>query len=131
MTEQPERVIEAICDDPRHARGKVAKIAAFGRFTRNGQTRWRIRGKDGDWRYTRPDPAGVFRRYGAPDEDKGSTYVWECKLCGRSLDVRESTLHQVLEGTYQGLLNASEGARVSPVSLALLRRVASQVDRLH
>jgi hypothetical protein len=28
-----DHIIEAICADPRHARGKVAKIATFGRFT--------------------------------------------------------------------------------------------------
>jgi hypothetical protein len=55
----PEYIIEAICDDPRHARGKVANLAAFGRFTSpNGEVRWLIRDDTGNWRYTRPDPRG-------------------------------------------------------------------------
>jgi hypothetical protein len=128
MTEPvPGHIIKAVCDDPRHARNKVAKVATFGRFTlRNGEVRWFIRDDAGEWRYTRPDPAGVYRRYGA-DADKGSTYVWTCKLCSRSLEVREGTLHQLLEDTYQGLLITRPGERVSPVSVKALRLVASQV----
>jgi hypothetical protein len=124
MTE-PEHIIEAICNDPRHARGKVAKVATFGRFTfPNGEIRWLIR-EAGEWRYTRPDPTGVYRRYDV-DVDKGATYVWPCKLCPRSLEVRENTLHQVLEHTYEGLLKTTANECVSKVPIAVLRQVASR-----
>jgi hypothetical protein len=39
----PEHIVEAIRDDPRHARNKVAKIARFGRYTPpNCEIRWLI-----------------------------------------------------------------------------------------
>lgn len=122
---EPEHIIQAICNDPRHARAKVATVATFARFTQpNGEVRWLI-GDAGAWRYTRPDPTGVYRRYGA-DADKGSTDVWPCKLCPRSLEVREGTLHQVLEDTYAGLLKTGVNERVSKVPIAVLRKVASR-----
>jgi hypothetical protein len=126
----PDHIIEAICNDPRHARGKVARIATFGRVTLpNGEVRWLVRGDDGNWRYTRADPDGVYRRYGA-DADKGSTYLWPCKLCSRSLEVREDTLHQVLESVYCGLRKVDARGAVSQVPIAVLRHVASKLTRL-
>jgi len=126
---EPEHIIQAICNDPRHARGKVAKVATFGRFTfPHGEVRWLILDA-GEWRYTRPDPTGVYRRYGAHDEDRGSTYVWPCKLCPRSLEVTEITLRRVLEDTYQGLLKTTGNERVSQVPITVLRQVASRQPR--
>lgn len=125
MTE-PEHVIVAICNDPRHARDKVAKIKTFGRFTwPSGEVRWLIRGDDGGWHYTPPDSDRVYRRYHA-DTEKGSTYTWPCNLCPRTLRVREDTLHQVLEDTYRGLQQTRPGERVSRVPIEVLRRVASK-----
>ncbi len=126
----PEHVIEAICDDPRHARGKVAKVATFGRFTLpNGEVRWKI--WDGDrWSYTvRPRETHrgrveVHHRYDAEPE-KGSRYRWPCKLCPRSFEVREDTLQQVLEAIYRGQLAAATPG--APVSIKALRGVASKL----
>jgi hypothetical protein len=127
---QLQHVIEAICNDPRHARGKVYEAATFGRFMLpSGETRWLIR--DGDvWSYTvRPNESRrrrveVHRRYESEPE-KGSTYVWPCRLCSRSFEVREDNLQQVLETVYQGLVKAD--TLNEPVSIATLRHVASTV----
>jgi hypothetical protein len=126
----PEYIMKAICNDPRHVRGKVYDAAYFGRFTlSNGEIRWLIR--DGNaWRYTvRPHKSlhgrvEVHHRYYAEPE-KGTTYVWPCRLCTRSFEVREDNLQQVLETVYQGLLTIN--TLNEPVSLAMLRRVASTV----
>jgi hypothetical protein len=130
MDGQPEYIIQAICDDPRHARGKVYEAAAFGRFLfPSGEIRWLIRDRDA-WSYTvRPNESRrgrveVHRRYDAEPE-KGSTYVWPCRLCRRSFEVREDNLQQVLETVYQGLLKAN--TQNEAVSIATLRRVASTV----
>ena len=132
MTEPvPDYIIQVICDDPGHARNKVAKIATFGRFTENGEIRWLIWDTErARWRNTMPDSNDVFRRYGAPDEDKGSTYRWQCKLCGTPLKVQEGTLHHVLEGTYRELPKTTTGKRVSQVPMSVLRQVASKPDRM-
>jgi hypothetical protein len=131
MTEPvPGHIIEAVCDDPRHARGKVYEAATFGRFTLpSGEIRWLVRNGD-FWSYTvrpRESPRGrvdAHRRYYAEPE-KGSTYVWPCRLCTRSFEVREENLQRVLETVYQGQLTADTLDR--PISLAALRRVASTV----
>jgi hypothetical protein len=126
----PEYIIRAICNDPRHVRGKVYEAAEFGRFTlASGEIRWLIR--DGDaWSYTarpresRRGRVEVHRRYDVEPE-KGSTYVWPCRLCTRSFEVREDNLQQVLETVYQGLVKAD--TLNEPVSIAALRHVASTV----
>jgi hypothetical protein len=126
----PDYIIKAICDDPRHARSKVYEAAEFGRFTlADGEIRWLIR--DGDaWSYTvRPNESRrgrveAHRRYDAEPE-KGSTYVWPCRLCSRSFEVREDNLQQVLETVYQGLLKTA--TLNEPISIRALRHVASTV----
>jgi hypothetical protein len=126
----PGHIIAAVCDDPRHARGKVYEAATFGRFTlSNGEIRWLMR--DGErWSYTvRPTQARrgrseVHRRYHAEPE-LGSTYVWPCRLCKRSFEVREDTLQRVLETVYQGQLKTDTLDK--PVNIKTLRRVASTV----
>jgi hypothetical protein len=130
MDKQPDYIMRVICDDSRHARGKVYEAADFGRFgLPSGEIRWLIR--DGDaWRYTvRPNKSRrgrveVHRRYDAEPE-KGSTYVWPCRLCTRSFEVREDNLQQVLEMAYQGLVKTH--TLNEPVSIAALRQVASTV----
>jgi hypothetical protein len=130
MNGQPEYTMEAVCNDRRHARGKVYEAATFGRFTlASGEIRWLIKDCEA-WSYTvRPNDnrrgrVEVHRRYDAEPE-KGSTHVWPCRLCTRSFEVREENLQQVLETVYQGLLETS--TQDEPVSIATLRRVASTV----
>jgi hypothetical protein len=59
---EPDHVIEAICNEPRHARSKAAMIAPFGRFTLpNGEVRWLIRdvaGGEPRWNCTGRPAAG-------------------------------------------------------------------------
>jgi hypothetical protein len=121
MSEAPEHIIQAICNNPRHARNKVAKIARFGRFTfPNGEVRWLIWDPNREtFMYTvRPDATvEAHGRYGAESE-MGSTYTWPCKLCKRSLKVREGTLQERLERIYQeGLPENGARQHVSRISL--------------
>jgi hypothetical protein len=136
VTEHPGYILSVVCDDPRHARGKVASIATFGRFTLpNGEVRWLVR--DGDeWSYTvRPRDGGrvrAHRRYDAEPE-LGSTYTWTCNLCPRSLKAREGTLQGLLETTWGrrgeltagGLLKPVDG--VSSISIYILDLLASSI----
>jgi hypothetical protein len=95
--------IEVICNDPGHADGgKVAKIATF----------------------TRPLPGAGWigeRRHGYrafPDTRRGgSRHLYECKLCGLSLDCSTKTLDWLLDGI------AAHG--VSETTLKALILVAS------
>jgi hypothetical protein len=123
--QMPDHIINAICANPRHARGKVAFVVAFGRFTStSGEVRWLIRDDGGSWHYTRLDADGVYRRYGE-DAGLGSTYRWPCKLCSRPLEVREDTLHRMLESAREGLLKIEPAQSVSDVPIATLRAIAS------
>jgi hypothetical protein len=76
VNDQPDRIIEVFCDDPRHARGKIAKVVTLtvstdGRLWSLDERKPRrfarsVRKEDNGHRDIRPDPI-------------------RCKLCGREL----------------------------------------------
>jgi hypothetical protein len=131
MDGTPDYIIEVFCDDPRHADGKVAEIARFGRFvlSPHGEVRWLIwRDDRQSFSYTAFPGANVevYRRYD-DEPEKGSTYHWRCDLCPRSLETREDKLSRLLETTYQGLLKSAAGQGVSRVDLKVLRVIADSI----
>jgi hypothetical protein len=89
-----------VCEDPRHARGKVAKIDTFNRF--DGMWITRSDGAPSTLEeYRRPDdPAGPvwgsarWRRAGSTTGHSRRRY--KCKLCGTVLECTEGTLHWLL-----------------------------------
>jgi hypothetical protein len=135
--DDPEHILSVVCDDPRHARGKVARIATFGRFTLpGGEVRWLVRVGD-DWRYTPvdresgPERVQVHRRYDA-EPGLGSTYTWPCNLCPRSLKAREGTLQGLLEATWSRRGELTAGGLLKPdgiISIYILDLIASNRPR--
>jgi hypothetical protein len=112
-------VIEAICDDPRHARGKVAKIETFRRYDDPlGGSLWR---------------ASHIGRHASGREP------YTCKLCRMSLVCNEDTLQRLLGSVWArraelqsaGLLTPAPRTRTNVgawrVSLRTLKLVASNL----
>ena len=126
--------IVVVCDDPRHARGKVATIERFERE----QGRWAARRAESRGpAYQEPDkgsggkpPAVAQTKNGDPGSwgDYDGLYEeaaelapqlrYRCNLCGLDLDVRRSVLSAVLDPL--------AAAGVSHVSLAGLIAVVSK-----
>lgn len=86
--------VKIVCDDPRHARGKVARIATLQRA---GDT-WVRRSGDQSAveEFTRPRPEGKTwgsaRYRPAASETGGDRSRYRCKLCGTELACTEPVL---------------------------------------
>lgn len=116
-----EPAIEVVCDDPGHARGKVAKIETFRR-------------------YENPPGAGLWRASRTGRHTSGRE-LYSCKLCPASPVWNEDTLQRILESVWShraelervGLLTPAPRSRTNigacRVSLSTLNRVASHLPR--
>jgi hypothetical protein len=134
----PDHTIEVFCDDPRHARGKIAKLETFRRFsTDDGRWWWLARrenmARDDDgtyWSRHRPGwPAGSLESLHHSARDR---LRYECNLCSATrprgqapLECTEETLQWLLESVWQGMLKLGAEQDVSRVNLQTLNLVAS------
>jgi len=91
---KPDHTIEVICDDPRHARGKVAKIETFRR-------------------YTNPHGESVWRSSHMGRHTSGRL-PYKCKLCPTSLVCNEDTLQRLLESTWGARAELESSGLVKP-----------------
>jgi hypothetical protein len=148
MTQPVDYTIEVFCDDPSHARGKVAKIEMFHHEADSSSGSWWFtrseaavgredlfeqfggQGRSGERTYRRdrsypewPESLeSVHRRYDDPDPGRQSRHSYRCKLCGRKLPANDATLFRVLD------LVASSGE--SRVTIKQLHAVASNLPSL-
>jgi hypothetical protein len=134
----PDHTIEVVCDDPRHARGKVAKIETFRRFSAADGRWWWLprrenmaRRDDGAYlSHHRPGwPSHSLESVHAADSDR---LRYECKLCAGArprgqapLECTEDTLQWLLESAWQGLRKLGAKQGVSRINLQTLHQVAS------
>jgi hypothetical protein len=113
-----DAAVDVVCDDPGHARGKVARLEKFVRV-------------DGYWRpwprvvatikhlpgVGAPVPtSGARRDYRRPDGS--ATHSYTCKLCGLSFTGTDVTLTRILN------LLAAQG--VTQINLKALSMIASR-----
>jgi hypothetical protein len=113
VNDQPDRIIEIFCDDPRHARGKIAEVA-----TLTVSTDGRLQSLD-DHKPRR------FSR-DVRKEDNGVHHELPplgCKLCGRELPA------QYLGRPLWRAARQLAGDGVSTISLADLAVVVSRTSR--
>jgi len=110
--------ILVVCDSPRHARGKVAKVAFYhpgpeGKWTRQGGSRpraWQRRGDRVAAHGIKPDIVDIL----GPD-----TMAQQCRLCGARLTLwADDFLFPILDDL------AAQG--VSRITLRQLNLIASK-----
>ncbi|MDA0251850.1 MAG: hypothetical protein O3A42_13075 [Actinobacteria bacterium] len=105
-----------VCDDPRHARGKVATIEAVTRLKGHWLARNVERSAVEEFR--RPDESWGSARWRRIGSDYGQNRRrYACKLCGTTLVLTESAMAAVLD------VVAAQG--VSRTTLAQLTVLAS------
>jgi hypothetical protein len=145
--------IKVFCDDPSHARGKVAKIETFYREAEADPTgqRWWFTlgesavlsedmseqlsggGRTGEATYQKRDQSdwprsleSVHRRYDEPDLGRQNRPKYRCNLCGQGLPANAGTLNRALDRVAaQGEWRIADG--VSRIRLTLLEHVASSL----
>ena len=85
MTGEPDHILKVVCDDPRHARGKVAAVATFRRFTLPDGTWWIPAQMTPDVFHDAAQDDGTYRsrrgRLQGGHPGAQTRYRWPCKLC--------------------------------------------------
>lgn len=112
--------VTIVCDDPRHARGKVARIdtlqLAGASWVSRSDTKSAVE------EFARPRPEGKTwgsaRYRPAASQAGGDRRRYRCKLCDRTLECTEPTL--------DWLLNAVAEQGVSEPTLRLLNELVSR-----